>query len=216
MCQQLCLLIKKTLIKYSSQKKGFCSQERCPHMRFPAEELDTVAKKYDISHSWQNQKEIQNYFGNAWHSSFHMPYKFLSYFYLGSKQRNHFLEASKKERRILSIEMYKKSDFEGKFYGQCAKWSVSLLHRCPHIVVHMNFHSALFVYQNSQGNGILHHLLKVVFSLKEPKVLLRKREERRRELSRVTCFLKSGQQKKSRVSLHWPPPWWKLTISKDN
>ena len=50
------------------------------------------------------------------------------------------------------------------------------LHRCPHIVVHMNFHSALFVYQNSQGNGILHHLLKVVFSLKEPKVLLRKRE----------------------------------------
>ena len=34
---RLCLLIKKTLIKYSSQKKGFCSQERCPHMRFPAE-----------------------------------------------------------------------------------------------------------------------------------------------------------------------------------
>ena len=31
-CQQLCLLIKKTLIKYSSQKKGFCfSQETwCP------------------------------------------------------------------------------------------------------------------------------------------------------------------------------------------
>ena len=35
-CQQLRLLIKKTLIKYSSRKKGFCSppETRCPRMRF--------------------------------------------------------------------------------------------------------------------------------------------------------------------------------------
>ena len=163
------------------------------------QKLDTVAKKYDISHL--TKPKAKNYFGNAWHSSFH-HYKFLSYFVT--------LEEKKSQKRKdfwYGIEMYcssKKSDFEVKFYAQCAKWSVSLLHRCPHIVVHMNFHSALFVYQNSQGNGILHHLLKVVFSLKEPKVLLRKRELRRR---RVTCFLKSGQQKKSRVSLqngNWP------------
>ena len=89
------------------------------------------------------------------------------------------------------------------------------LHRCPHIVVHMNFHSALFVYQNSQGNGILHHLLKVVFSLKEPKVLLREEGEQKV----VTCFLKSGQQK-GKVDFPFNGPQQnmdgKLTISKDN
>ena len=73
------------------------------------------------------------------------------------------------------------------------------LHRCPHIVVHMNFHSALFVYQNSQGNGILHHLLKVVFSLKEPKVLLREEGEQSSHLLSKIWTTKG----KSRFSLQW-------------
>ena len=78
--------------------------------------------------------------------------------------------------------------------NHCAKWSVSLLHRCPHsiVVLHVNFHPVCIVCLSKQpGEWHSSSSFKSSFqhrSLKEPKVCFNVRHC----LDGQTCFQKAS------------------------